>query len=92
MLVSGLPHGRHVERRELCRGVMWFYSLAVEVKSFSCMFLPFVCAWQFHIDSKISNRFDLLPFCFMCREALVLAIQSHVKSLNWGHRVQLHDK
>ncbi|KAJ7325621.1 Thioredoxin reductase 2, mitochondrial [Desmophyllum pertusum] len=25
-------------------------------------------------------------------EALVLAIQNHVKSLNWGHRVQLHDK
>lgn len=25
-------------------------------------------------------------------EALVKAVQSHVKSLNWGHRVQLHDK
>lgn len=25
-------------------------------------------------------------------ESLVLAVQNHVKSLNWGHRVQLHDK
>ncbi|XP_068706093.1 thioredoxin reductase 2, mitochondrial-like [Montipora foliosa] len=25
-------------------------------------------------------------------EALVMAVQSHIKSLNWGHRVQLHDK
>lgn len=25
-------------------------------------------------------------------EALVKAVQNHVKSLNWGHRVQLHDK
>lgn len=25
-------------------------------------------------------------------KSLVLAVQNHVKSLNWGHRVQLHDK
>lgn len=25
-------------------------------------------------------------------ETLVLAVQNHIKSLNWGHRVQLHDK
>lgn len=31
-----------------------------------------------------------LPLCH--REALVKAVQNHVKSLNWGHRVQLHDK
>ncbi|XP_068735538.1 thioredoxin reductase 2, mitochondrial-like [Montipora capricornis] len=35
--------------------------------------------------------FVLINFDFS-REALVMAVQSHIKSLNWGHRVQLHDK
>ena len=27
-----------------------------------------------------------------CRKTLVSGVQNHVRSLNWGHRVQLHDK
>lgn len=33
-------------------------------------------------------------FFFVCvnRKAMAEAVQNHVKSLNWGHRVQLQDR
>ena len=47
MQVTSLLCGAHVKWSGALQGVMWFYSMAVKVKSFSCAFLPFDCAWQF---------------------------------------------
>lgn len=34
-------------------GVAWSYSMAVEVRSVSCVFWPFVCVWQ--LEEKLGK-------------------------------------
>ena len=43
----------------------------------------------FKADYHVENYYIVF---FFGRETLVTAVQNHVRSLNWGHRIQLHDK